>query len=51
MSVELAPGAVSLAELEHLFRTGSAFHVSGEAMTDVAAAVERLEKAVATGGA
>ncbi|WP_226699368.1 histidine ammonia-lyase [Qipengyuania gaetbuli] len=51
MSVELVPGAVSLAELEHLFRTGSAFHVSGEAMADVAGAVERLEKAVASGGA
>ncbi|MBX7458415.1 histidine ammonia-lyase [Qipengyuania sp. 1NDH17] len=51
MSVELSPGHVGMAQLEALYREGSAFHVSDEAMRDVAGAVERLDQAVATGEA
>lgn len=51
MSVDLSPGSVTMAELESLYRTGSAFRVSDGAMRDVAVAVERLDRAVATGAA
>ena len=51
MSVELSPGHVGMAQLEALYRDGSAFHVSSEAMRDVVCAVERLEQAVASGEA
>lgn len=51
MSVELSPGHVDMAQLEALYRDGSAFHVSAEAMGEVAGAVERLENAVSKGDA
>ena len=51
MTVTLSPGAVSLAQLEHLLRSGSAFRIDDGAMRDVAAAVDRLEQAISGGEA
>lgn len=51
MSVELSPGSVDMAQLEALYLSGSAFEISAAAMRDVNGAVERLERAVATGDA
>jgi histidine ammonia-lyase len=51
MSAELIPGEVTLAQLEELYRGDGVFHICKSAMFSVVQAVERLEKAVATGDA
>lgn len=51
MSVELTPGTVSMAQLEALYRSGSAFHIAPDAVRAVALSAERLGQAIAGGEA
>ncbi|MDE1467760.1 histidine ammonia-lyase [Aurantiacibacter sp. D1-12] len=51
MSITLSPGAVSLAQLEHLLRSGESFAVDDNAMRAAASAHERVGEAIASGEA
>ncbi|MBA4164885.1 MAG: histidine ammonia-lyase [Erythrobacter sp.] len=49
MSVELAPGAVGMAQLESLYRSASPFHIAPDAMRAVEHSAARLGQAIEGG--
>ena len=51
MSFTLSPGSVSLAQLEDLWRSGSSFRVTDDAMRAASQAYDRVGEAVAGGDA